>query len=567
MNRFFLFIFIIVLAFLTAGFTVPERLTIVDLNTKTLLVGNRELKIGESFNSDQIIYWESERQAAEVQDNTGQLYIFTKEAFNQKKVKTPKEYLVTGKFSTRPAFDSPKPGRNKSSFPEKRVAMVIGNSNYVSRADFLRAPIADAGMISEKLVELGFDTFSICDASSADLFKAVAKFSEVASKYDIALFYYAGHGFCYNHNNYYQPVDVSDIDYNTVHSCLKASELMGELSNKAAKGTILVMDACRSIAKVRGEDVLAPIEASPGMMIFCSTSDGKAAIDAIGENSPFAKAFSENLFIEGQPLYAVARKTMNDVRKITSGAQTPSFNDQFYEDFYFYPQRNKGGAVTVSNNAPFIVTEPASEQSDIQEYVDLGLSVRWASCNLGATKPEEYGGYYQWAGLQDVTSTSIDLYWDNCPYHNGNYESTGWTKYNANLSYGTVDNKEVLDPDDDVAHVTLGGNWRMPTEAEWIELRDDCIWTWTMQNKVVGYKVTSKKSGYTDKSIFLPAAGCRLRDDIIDAGSRLYYWSSSLDSRDNPLPYYAFCLYGSSEYLGARYYARCNGRPVRPVTE
>ena len=139
-------------------------------------------------------------------------------------------------------------------------------------------------------------------------------------------------------------------------------------------------------------------------------------------------------------------------------------------------------------------------------YVYLGLSVKWAQCNLGATKPEEYGGHYQWAGTRDVSDKSICLNNINCPYHTGSGRDSGWSKYNTKSSYGIVDNKTTLEPSDDAATVKLGGAWRMPTDAEWQELIDNCIWTWITINKVEGYKVQSKKTGYTDNWIFLPAA-------------------------------------------------------------
>lgn len=202
--------------------------------------------------------------------------------------------------------------------------------------------------------------------------------------------------------------------------------------------------------------------------------------------------------------------------------------------------------------------------------VDLGLSVKWASCNLGATKPEEYGGYYQWAGLEDVTNTSIYLDCNNCPYHTGSSYETGWKKYVSSIypSYwsgsGNPDNKTVLDPSDDVAHVKLGGKWRMPTDAEWTELINNCTWTWTTQNGVKGYKVTSKKSGYTSKSIFLPAAGYRRYDYPSSVGSYGRYWSSSLISI---YPSSACGLYFDSGQVDASSAFRYLGKPVRPVSE
>ena len=204
--------------------------------------------------------------------------------------------------------------------------------------------------------------------------------------------------------------------------------------------------------------------------------------------------------------------------------------------------------------------------------VDLGLSVKWASCNLGASKPSEYGGYYQWAGTEDVSDTSIYLDWGNCPYHTGSDAEKGWTKYNTKSSYGTVDNKTVLEPMDDAASVALGGEWRMPTIEEWEELVNDnnCSWSSTSIDGVKGYKVQSKKSGYTDNWIFLPAAGYRGRDYLSLVGSHAYYWSSSLDTGFllyQDTPYNAYSIDFTFGTYVKRGYGRYYGRSVRPVSE
>ena len=208
-------------------------------------------------------------------------------------------------------------------------------------------------------------------------------------------------------------------------------------------------------------------------------------------------------------------------------------------------------------------TTPAPPEPSL---VDLGLSVKWASCNLGASKPTEYGGYYQWAGTKDVSDTDLFLDWNYCPYHTGLHFLSGWTKYNTIESYGTVDNKTVLEAMDDAATVALGGKWRMPTDEEWTELRntDNCSWTWTTIDGVNGYKVQSKKPGYTDNWIFLPAAGYRDYGPLDDVGSHGYYWSSSLIS-DKPSFAYNMGFY--SGYFNGYYGYRYNGRSVRPVSE
>ena len=222
------------------------------------------------------------------------------------------------------------------------------------------------------------------------------------------------------------------------------------------------------------------------------------------------------------------------------------------------------GGYTASCN---VNVEDIVEDTIEGDAVDLGLSVKWATCNLGASKPEEYGGYYQWAGT-DVPDTSIKLDWDYCPYHTGSESSSGWTKYNTKSSYGTVDNKTTLEASDDAAAVNLGGKWRMPTCAEWIELRntDNCSWTWTTLNGVNGYKVQSKMTGYTDKWIFLPAAGYRDYGSLSLVGVFGDYWSSSLNTAN---PHYAFSVGFTSDNVSKNNYCdyRYVGLSVRPVSE
>ena len=187
--------------------------------------------------------------------------------------------------------------------------------------------------------------------------------------------------------------------------------------------------------------------------------------------------------------------------------------------------------------------------------IDLGLSVKWANCNVGANSPEEYGGYYAWGETEEKSNYD----WSTYKWCNGSYDTM--TKYCTDSSYGTVDNKTTLDPEDDVAHVKWGGSWRMPTDAEQDELRNECTWAWTRQNGVQGYKVT----GPNGNSIFLPPAGYRYGADIYGTGNEVRYWSSSLNSY---ISYYAYYFYFyDSYYYWYDYHARGLGHSVRPVTE
>ena len=184
--------------------------------------------------------------------------------------------------------------------------------------------------------------------------------------------------------------------------------------------------------------------------------------------------------------------------------------------------------------------------------VDLGLSVKWASCNVGATQPWEYGGYYAWGETEEKSNYSYNTY----KYYGRN--NTGITKYCTNSSDGTVDNKTTLEPTDDVATVKWGGTWRMPTRAEQIELRNNCTWTWTAINGVSGYRVT----GPNGNSIFLPAAGSRTSTAISEQGTYGIYWSSSIYNSWNGGAYHIDFYDHKTEVY---YRNRMLGHTVRPV--
>ena len=204
---------------------------------------------------------------------------------------------------------------------------------------------------------------------------------------------------------------------------------------------------------------------------------------------------------------------------------------------------------------------PATGMENGYEWVDLGLSVKWATCNVGASKPEEYGDYFAWGETQPKSNYDGGTY----KYCNGSLVSL--TKYCTDSCYGTVDNKTTLELSDDAARANWGGSWRMPTDAELTELREQCTWTWTRQNGVYGYKVTSKKSGYTNKSIFLPGAGYRSGSSLNysdGAGNYGYYWSSSLDTVSS---YFAWPVYFGSVYVNRYSRGRDYGYSVRPVCQ
>ena len=203
-----------------------------------------------------------------------------------------------------------------------------------------------------------------------------------------------------------------------------------------------------------------------------------------------------------------------------------------------------------------IITATFKERSNgvtnDHEWVNLGLSVKWATCNVGATTPEDYGDYYAWGEI----ATKNTYNWSTYTLANGNYDAL--TKYCNSSSYGTVDNKTTLEAADDAATQNWGGNWRMPTNDEWQELKDNCTWTWTTKNSVNGYEVKATNGN----SIFLSAAGYRFDGELDLAGSCGYYWSSSLSVFN---PYVAQCMLFDSGYHRTNDDYRDYGLSVRPV--
>ena len=192
-------------------------------------------------------------------------------------------------------------------------------------------------------------------------------------------------------------------------------------------------------------------------------------------------------------------------------------------------------------------------------WVDLGLpsGTKWATCNIGATNPEDYGDYFAWG-----ETTPKDTYsWATYSLCNGTNSTL--TKYCNNSSYGNggfTDDLTILESSDDAATANWGSGWRMPTYDELNELKNNCTVTWTTQSGVNGRLFT----GPNGNSIFLPAAGLRRVSSLYGAGSSGYYWSSSLGT-DGPLN--AWYLGFSSGICGMGYDYRYYGLSVRAVCQ
>lgn len=187
---------------------------------------------------------------------------------------------------------------------------------------------------------------------------------------------------------------------------------------------------------------------------------------------------------------------------------------------------NGDGSIDISDVTEliaYILTGGSVTPDPAHESVDLGLpsGTLWATCNVGATAPEEYGDYFAWA----ETVPNKDFYqWSTTPYVVIEDGQVHFTKYNTKESLGPVDNKTELDPEDDAAYVNWGEEWRMPSKEQIDELSANCTWAWTQVNGVNGQLAT----GPNGNTIFFPAAGSRLEYDLSGAGERGHYWTRSL---------------------------------------
>jgi hypothetical protein len=218
-----------------------------------------------------------------------------------------------------------------------------------------------------------------------------------------------------------------------------------------------------------------------------------------------------------------------------------------------------------------IVSLPEQYYTDIENgngYVDLGLSVKWAAYNIGADSPEQTGDRYAWG---EVT-TKPDYTWQNYRFNTGGngFWDVWLSKYNSDGNLGRIDKFEVLEPEDDAAHVKWGGRWRTPTANELQELANNSTFIWAALNGREGYLIISGKQGYTDRFIFLPTT--RRRSDGL--GSDGYYWSSTLNpikrqGSYNPGPSNCYALHilniDSFEVSIDLENCRCWGLTIRPV--
>jgi hypothetical protein len=315
-----------------------DVLKIKKMNMKEVTIGSEKKTVNSTFRLNEIIHWSGKNGSIYAQNlRTKEYFIFTQDAFESKSAGSVADYILTCKASTRGSSGKIRYGHNKDKFGgEKRVALLIGNSNYLNDVT-LKNPILDVSAVSDHLVEYGFDTYTYFDCTSNQMRSAISQFRNKAQGSNVALFYYAGHGITWDKKNYYLPVDVELDKIESLNSCIEGYSLLSSLQADD-RITLFLLDACRvrKSSWARGaDDVRVQMEAPRNTAIVFSTTDGSYALDGDNELSPFAEGFIDSLE-KGSVSFTDFSSNINGyVFEKTGHHQNSSLSSGLMGTFYF----------------------------------------------------------------------------------------------------------------------------------------------------------------------------------------------------------------------------------------
>ena len=334
-----------------------DKYKIIELNPSPIQIGKKNLKVGDTFDETSVITWTSPKQYMRAENlTTHNLRKYSSSAMTAKGANSISSYRMKVKKLSGRNVESDEPfrlsGKNKSRFAEKRIALVMGNSEY-DNISYLENAVYDATQIADNLQELGFDVIACYDAQIGEMKRALRIFGNEAlsGKYDVAVFYYAGHGVQNRTDglSYMLPVDIDmDNSYINVRSCLAALDIRDEIQMTECKVNILLFDACRTNMYMR-ELSSAAFSMEPGKntVVMFSTSNGEQAMDKYKGcvNGPFATALMNGINQPGHEVTIMLNDVKRQVYEITDHHQTPSISSSLVEQFYFTnptPTNNPG---------------------------------------------------------------------------------------------------------------------------------------------------------------------------------------------------------------------------------
>lgn len=381
-HRYILRLFLLIFLAVCTAAVAPQRSTykITRLSTPTITIGGKTLKSGDIFRSTDRIDWADNRQTLEAKETaTGKIYRLSKQVFESKSmVKTLADYcLAVSRGSTRGGAGANfafRRGRPLSGSDQRRLALVIGNSNYMELGQLANAQ-RDAADVSTTLQDLGFDVIESYETTYNDMRAALQQFRNKADAYDVALFYYAGHGIQEEGKNYLVPIENglelrSDID-----KTLNADDVLYEMENSGASTRLLFLDACRdhrSSFSRSAQKGLARMEGSKGSVIVFSTQSGETASDGdSGKNSPFASAMIQNIRVAGQPFPVTLSNIVNDTYRMTNGVQCPLQVGNVIGDFIFNPAKATEQKLETQPQIQQSATTPKSKIPEKEDFAPV----------------------------------------------------------------------------------------------------------------------------------------------------------------------------------------------------
>lgn len=317
---------------------------IMRLNSPTITIGGKSLKVGDTFKDPSTIKWNDYDQAMEVKNTTtGTLYRFSRQVFESKgAVLSVKDFFLrTNRASSRDTdfsvnlYESP----SRQQFPDRRIALVVGNSNYFNLS-YLRNAQKDAMDVASVLLSLGFDVLQVYECTYEDMRTALNKFSSLAGNYDVALFYFAGHGLQEDGKNYLIPINAT-LEYRSeLARLLSCEDVVDRMDAAGTPSRLIFLDACRNAKKYWSRDAtegLARMEGSPGSVIVFSTQSGKVALDGDGDNSPFAASLIRNIVKPELSFSDAMIALVRDTYDLTEQRQYPLQVGTLIKDFRFNP--------------------------------------------------------------------------------------------------------------------------------------------------------------------------------------------------------------------------------------
>lgn len=380
-----LFFYVIFLIISISAFS--KDLVITKVSPSPIKIGDRTIAKGDIFSDEEIIYWSSMNQDMKVKPKSGGLpRHYSAAAFKSKNSKynlSIKQYLnycnKTNKPSTLGGGDLYIQKSEKSAnYPEKRIALIIGNSIYSFLGKDLDCPISDAEDVTNMLNELGFDTYTLYDATNEDFHSALMKFSNVArsDQYDVALFYYCGHGNQNNGENYLLPCDAKNDTPEDIENWISFNAVFESLAETECKTKLAFLDACRNTPKWETQNIPSRLDSynTLGSLVVYSTENNTVALgeqENDARNTPFGAAFLETVLKPSENISLTIKNISELVKKkteyYTRFGEAPR---QVYTfgvgdvDFSFFKQKfSKEQCLKIANQADELIQEGYSYEA------------------------------------------------------------------------------------------------------------------------------------------------------------------------------------------------------------